>query len=247
MPVHLAAMIIYRSVYDSLFGCRALEVYCGKETVCTVDGLHFGCNYRCRVKAFNSTGEGTYSEIITLQTPDVAWFAFNPLTSAPGIIISNEKQTATCETYENRVVLGNIGFSRGVHYWEITIDRYDGNADPAFGIAKCDVAKDKMLGKDNKGWSMYIDNKRSWFLHNDRHEHRTEGGISTGSVVGVLLDLDNRELSFYVNDEKQGPTAFIDLKGVFYPAMSINRNVQITIHTALDPPNIETRSLVGDS
>lgn len=30
--------------------------------------------------------------------------------------------------------------------------------------------------------------------------------------------------------------AFVDLCGVFYPAVSLNRNVQVTLHSALDPP-----------
>lgn len=50
---------------------------------------------------------------------------------------------------------------------------------------------------------MYIDHQRSWFLHNNVHSHRTEGGIDVGSTVGVLLDLDRRQLSFYVNEEPQ--------------------------------------------
>ena len=63
-------------------------------------------------------------------------------------MISNENFTVTCDNFEHRVAIGNVGFSRGIHYWEITIERYQNNADIAFGIARCQVAKDKMLGMD---------------------------------------------------------------------------------------------------
>lgn len=55
--------------------------------------------------------------------------------------------SASCEGYEHRVVLSSVGFSRGVHYWELTIDRYHSDTDPAFGIARADVSRDQMLGK----------------------------------------------------------------------------------------------------
>lgn len=55
--------------------------------------------------------------------------------------------SASCEGYEHRVVLSSVGFSRGVHYWELTIDRYHADTDPAFGVARAEVSRDRMLGE----------------------------------------------------------------------------------------------------
>lgn len=115
---------------------------------------------------------------------------------------------------------------------------------------------------------MYIDHQRSWFLHNNVHSNRMEGGIEVGSTVGVLLDLDHHQLSFYVDGEPQvmtsrhntspfcllmrilifqGSVAFTDLCGVFYPAVSLNRNVQVQLQSALSPPTGSPRSSGQDS
>nr|XP_056708752.1 tripartite motif-containing protein 67 isoform X6 [Euleptes europaea] len=199
-------------------GGQFREVYVGKETLCTIDGLHFNSTYNARVKAFNSSGVGPYSKTVVLQTSDVAWFTFDPSSAHRDIVLSNENQTATCSSYDDRVVLGTAAFSKGVHYWELHVDRYDNHPDPAFGIARINVVKDMMLGKDDKAWAM------------------TEGGVSKGSTVGVLLDLNKHTLTFYINGQQQGPPAFENVEGVFMPALSLNRNVQVTLHTGLEIP-----------
>ncbi|XP_053290516.1 E3 ubiquitin-protein ligase TRIM9 isoform X10 [Pleuronectes platessa] len=152
----------------------------------------------------------------------VAWFTFDPASAHPDIIFSNDNLTVSCNSYDDRVVMGNSAFSRGVHYWEMTIDRYDNHPDPAFGIARGDVLKDVMLGKDDKAWAM------------------TDGGISKGATIGMLLDFSRRILIFLINDEQQGPVAFEGLEGVYYPAISLNRNVQVTLHTGLPIPDFYT-------
>ena len=97
-----------------------------------------------------------------------------------------------------------------------------------------------VTGKDSKGWGMYIDRKRSWFMHAGQHTSRTDGGVGKGSIIGVTLDLNQHTLSYTVNGQPQGPIAFADLKGVFYPAFSLNQNVQITLHTGLEVPVIDS-------
>ncbi|KAM6915582.1 E3 ubiquitin-protein ligase TRIM9 isoform 2-T2 [Xenentodon cancila] len=217
-------------------GGQYREVYVGKETVCTVDGLHFNSSYNARVKAYNTIGLGPYSKTVVLKTSDVAWFTFDPTSAHRDIVLSNENQSVTCNSYDDRVVLGTAAFSKGIHYWEVRIDRYDNHPDPAFGVARINTMKDMMLGKDDKAWAMYVDNNRSWFMHNNSHTNRAEGGISKGSTVGILLDLIKRTMTFYINQEQHGPTAFENLDGVFVPAVSLNRNVQVTLLTGLEVP-----------
>lgn len=51
--------------------------------------------------------------------------------------------------------------------------------------------------------------------------------------MGVLLDLTRRTLTFSINEDQQGPVAFENLEGLFFPAVSLNRNVQVRALTAL--------------
>lgn len=102
----------------------------------------------------------------------MAWFTFDPCSAHRDIVLSNDNQTATCSSYDDRVVLGTAAFSKGVHYWELHVDRYDNHPDPAFGVARINVVKDMMLGKDDKAWAMYVDNNRSWFMHCNSHTNR---------------------------------------------------------------------------
>lgn len=212
------------------------EVYRGSCLECTVSGLQFNSTYRARVKGFNKAGEGAPSDEVYLTTSDVAWFSLDPATAHPDIVLTNDNSTTTCTSFDDRVVLGNIGFSRGCHYWEVTIDRYDGNPDPAVGVALASTIKDSILGKDDKAWCMYIDSSRSWFRHNNEHSNRRDGGVDVGSVIGVLLDIPNHKVTYYLNDQKRGLMRLPDTSEAFYAAFSLSRNVQITLHTGLEPP-----------
>lgn len=237
-PAAPAAVRGYVLELDDGLGGPFREVYCGRETVCTVDGLHYASLYSARVKAFNGSGEGPYSEVIGLQTSPVAWFSWDARCAEGecGLSLSAQGLRAAAAGWQPRVALADQPLARGLHYWRLRIDRYDGDADPAFGVARADVARDKMLGSDALGWAMYIDGSRSWFVHGGAHGGRAAGGITAGSAVGVLLDLTRGTLRFTVDDRPQGDIAFTGLRGAFYPAVSLNRGVAVTLQPGLPPP-----------
>ena len=77
----------------------------------------------------------------------VDWFTFNPHMTHDDIeFVSNDFCSITCLSLQERIALGSRAFHHGIHYWEITIQRYDDKSDPAFGIGKFDVLKENMLG-----------------------------------------------------------------------------------------------------
>ena len=76
-----------------------------------------------------------------------AWFSLERTLSHAECKILNSGSGVTCESYEHRVALASVGFSRGRHFWQFTIDNYDANADVVFGVARINVNKEIMLGK----------------------------------------------------------------------------------------------------
>lgn len=78
----------------------------------------------------------------------VAWFTLDVHNAHPEMVISNDNMVVTSNSYDDHIALGNVGFSRGVHYWEWKIEHYGADCDPSFGIARYDVPKDQRIGKN---------------------------------------------------------------------------------------------------
>ncbi|KAF2366649.1 SPRY domain [Trinorchestia longiramus] len=213
------------------------EVYNGEECVCTIDGLHFNSVYRARVRACNTSGASDYTPPLTLHTSEVAWFFME--SSHPDLVVAEEGTRITCDSYEHRVSLGSVAFSRGSHYWEFKILAYDTNSDIAFGVAAKGVNTEAILGKCVRGWSRYVDRKRAWMMHGGAHFNRSNGGVTVGDTVGVRLNTDIRTLTFYLNREQQCSMLLKSTGGgttVYHPAISLSRGVTLSVISGLPPP-----------
>lgn len=85
------------------------------------------------------------------------------------------------------------------------MDRYDNHPDPAFGVARINTVKDMMLGKDDKAWAMYVDNNRSWFMHNNSHTNRyahvaarARQALQPNQPDPIIVNISLTELEEYV-------------------------------------------------
>ncbi|GAA52271.1 E3 ubiquitin-protein ligase TRIM9 [Clonorchis sinensis] len=218
--------ITYSLEVDNGRGGIFKVAYTGPETACRLEGLQFNTTYRLRVRARNSVGHSAYSDAIHLRTARLATFRIDPssglqLSHSSGLHVDSDGVTVqSLGDVEDRVLLADVGFSQGTHYWEWRIEAYDGRGQPSFGVALNSVARDRMLGLDNAGWAMYANSNRSWFVHAGQHRDRTDGGILTKdqlerdrqpTVIGVRLDCDQGHLGFYLNGEPHGPVAFTNL------------------------------------
>nr|CAH8824519.1 unnamed protein product [Trichobilharzia regenti] len=211
--------------------------YTGSERVCRLEGLHLNTTYRFRIRSTNGICQSAYSDIVAIKTSRLASFVMNsssgPNQPVNGLKLSSDGCTISAQgDVEDRVLLGDVGFSDGIHYWEWHVEQYDGRGQPSFGIALSQVSKDKMLGQDEYGWAIYFNSHRSWFLHQGEHRDRTDGGIkitnqdiineangisqnissNKQTIIGVRLDCERGCLAFYLDGEPHGPIAFTNLK-----------------------------------
>ena len=116
-----------------------------------------------------------------------------------------------------RVTYGTVGFSGGVHYWEIEL--VEAEPPPGGGIM-IGVAEKKTNGRHYwPGWGLV----NSRVVHTSGHELPYGEFLSKGDTVGVLLDMDAGRLSFFLDGYKFGERVVKDM-GVAFPNPRLQDN-----------------------
>jgi hypothetical protein len=147
--------------------------------------------------------------------------------SADGLTITpSYTSTQDC----NGLVRTEQGFWSGRHYWEITLDRFAvvGEGWHCIGVADPDIPLQGHEGQSIMGTSqssacLCLENCQK-MRGSGRPIEYGKRAVKQGDVIGVLLDLDLGELSFFVNGNDMG-VAFYGMRGPLFPAVEMGMMV----------------------
>ncbi|XP_030210817.1 E3 ubiquitin-protein ligase Midline-1 [Gadus morhua] len=175
-----------------------------KQNHYTVHGLQCGTKYVFVVRAINQAGSRS-SEPGTLKTNSQP-FKLDPKSAHRKLKISHdnltvERDEATSKkahsqerftSHSSYGVVGNVYIDSGRHYWEALIG---GSTWYAVGIAYKSAPKHEWIGKNSASWVLCRCNN-SWVVRHNSKELTVEPSPHLRRV-GVLLDYDAGDLSFY--------------------------------------------------
>ena len=167
--------------------------------------------------------------------------------------------------------LGTMGFSSGVHYWEVSVDAAD-YASVFVGVA----CKPKDSGSPQPAYMSWRDSGNSlnrwggWGFVNFRAtvsnagtEHVYGEFFNPGDTIGVKLDMEAGRVSFFIDGMKYGEHVLSDLGpaftdsggvafrklGTVYPAVGVRRaadKLRLT-HKWLSCPGVPQHRSIADA
>jgi hypothetical protein len=133
--------------------------------------------------------------------------SFDPNFHAANLSISKDQRTVVCSASEGRgCAFASTGFSKGVHYWEVTLGQVSESGSIFIGCAEKPTENPPRLNRW-LGWG-FVNFRATYAGGSERvygvHAH-------TGDVIGVLLDCDAGRLSFFYDGLKYGEHILSDL------------------------------------
>lgn len=152
-------------------------------------------------------------EKVASQAPPIA---FDEDWHAASLSVSRDRKSVTCTTAEGRSsAFLSIGFSKGIHYWEIKIEQADVGS-VFIGVAekpKTQVGANDARAKLNRWYGWGFVNFRATYHEGTERVYGSH--CHAGDTVGVLLDCDSGRLSFFYDGVKYGEHILNDLGCAF--------------------------------
>ena len=183
------------------------------------DNVVFACDSH-----FSANGKGSFSScLLNLQSQFL--FKWDPASMGRGIE-SNAVHTSVGGApglSSRSLALGSIGFSSGVHYWEVQIVQSLEPGSILIGVAEKSPSASQNLESALSTWSNHC-----WGITTNRllvHPGMQQPfgeTLNPGDVVGVRLDADQGKLSFFLDGMQFGEHMIRDMGQAFQSLRSPN-------------------------
>lgn len=154
---------------------------------------------------------------------------WNPSDKGGGVVLSNGNLSVSLSTTptDGGSVRSTIGKSSGKWYWEITVNGSIPYSLPGVATSAATVASGTAYVSSATGYGYYT---ASGQKYNNNTSTAYAGAANVGEIIGVALDMDGGNLTFYKNGISLG-VAFTGLSGTFYAAEG-NWTLNAAISTA---------------
>ncbi|HAG44903.1 MAG TPA: hypothetical protein DCL31_18225 [Clostridium sp.] len=150
----------------------------------------------------------------------------NPSDKGTDLVLSNNNLTYTSKNTEKCNVRANISRKIGKYYWEVTCDN---TSYAMVGVSTGEFnVQSRYAGSTSTSWAYYCETGR---VYNNSVNKVYGSQIRNNDVLGVLLDLNNKTLSFSKNGIMLG-IAFEGLPNTYlFPTIGQGSSTYSTILT----------------
>ena len=147
------------------------------------------------------TVNGTITQ--TLDTPSNVFATFNSLDKASSVTLTLGNTKAVCATANSRSVNTTLAVSKGKYYAEI---KYDSGTAAVIGVVSTKFLAIQNTAKAHQysgsgGGVFYLQGNHIYIDGVDTSDAAT---YTTGDIIGIALNLDDDEITFYKNGTSQG-------------------------------------------
>ena len=221
------------------FGETKAGIWIPKDT----SGLTFGTNgFRLKFQDSSALGDdtsgngndytsnGLAATDVVLDSPTNNWCTINPLSSRGTQSEGNLKTVTEASGYSSTV--GSMGHTSGKWYWEVVPTSavsggpYIGVVDETYDSTNSGSAVGYLLGNDGVDSIAYYFNGNK-YINGTGSSYGAS--YTTDDIIGVALNLDDNEITFYKNNASQGTISHTFSGNNILPAVSDGSNTSSTV------------------
>ena len=198
---------------DSTFLVKDLRKKEDGGRVRVTSELHLYRGKGWKINSGEITDGNFLSAVSPMQSPLIC---FDSEFHASSFSLSKDKRTVTCLAADGRgIAYGNVGFTKGVHYWEVKLEKAE------IGSVYIGVAEKPESTSGGFETQPRLNRWLGWGFVNFRATYsagveRVYGAhCHAGDTVGVLLDCDAGRISYFFDGVKYGEHILNDLGCAF--------------------------------